>query len=371
MRMTTRPPEARRGTTTSTAFPPTTNMPVPIRNLSPPPERLMPRQLQGLVDTCLDEGHYLAAFSTLDHVRSQRYRPSQRHLQQLLYVALYPPAERLPPSKRRRLSPPPASPSKSREPIPVPTREDTAAAVKLLHSFRATNSAAACALALPVLAERRSRDEVSNEEDEDSRFARSATCIGRARSAWEVLKPGAAKRLGEEDVARVGDEDEEEGVLVADHAVPVLEWMVALWESDAAIHPDHCSATLLSQLPPPSTTNTPIMAAHAPLNLIAYLLSPLPAERTDGEPWRPSRDVESTRRANLASRLLSLPPPPDLLHPRRHPSLGPSTPAHDPPPTAPLPIPRIQQVQPRPWCTLPRARVEERLLRRAARRVAG
>ncbi|KZO93344.1 hypothetical protein CALVIDRAFT_254967 [Calocera viscosa TUFC12733] len=294
-------------------------MPVPIRSASPPPERVMPRQLQGLVDTCLEEGHYLSAFSTLDSIRTQRYRPSQKHLQQLLYIALYPPAERMSPWKRRRLSQPLGSPSKmSREPVPIPTADDSFAAVKLLHSFRITNTAEACALALPVLQERRSRDQESDDEDDDSRIARSAAYMGRARSAWELLRPGTVKRLGEEYVARRGEEEEEGGILVADHAVPVLEWMIDLWEGDAAAHIDQYSRLLLSQLPPPPNPNMPIMGTHSPLNIISYLLAPLPDTRQDGELWRPSRFAESTRRANLASRLLSLlvactlPSPPPL-----------------------------------------------------------
>lgn len=215
--------------------------------------------------------------------------PFRSHIRQLLYIALYPPPLPLAineKGKEKEAKEPfePTTPSKStvkqaqRSPL-VPSLRATEAALRVLVSFAITNSPGSLARALPeclnVSDWNAKLTEVDENLEEDSYIAREAMCIKEARHAWAILREGLIQRktaaptipkgkgkkrrrdyeyVEEEEIRFDGD-----GVaplaIVAEHAWPILDWLLMVFESDELIteksglselfHFDHKSSILI------------------------------------------------------------------------------------------------------------------------------
>ncbi|KAH7888552.1 hypothetical protein F5I97DRAFT_1853575 [Phlebopus sp. FC_14] len=271
-------------------------------------EREMTRNQRGLVDTCFEEGQYESGITMLDHLRSSAFKPPLAHVRQLLYIALFPPApsedrvndrEQLPPSPIK------GSPSKQKQFLPktsfLPSTAASEAAQRLLLSFASTNSPGSLLRALPsypatTAGVSNPQPEASHDDlyDEDSVISRQSLCIKDCRSSWTILKEGFIQRKKLAKISQHGrkrrgksvfdDDDDflENGnnstpAIVADHAWPVLEWLVSLFEKDESMNSKKISTRfsplLLSQLPPPRSGLGPRWEVDSPLDIILHCIN--------------------------------------------------------------------------------------------------
>ncbi|KAK1232801.1 Superkiller protein 3 [Marasmius sp. AFHP31] len=198
------------------------------------PEPEMNEHQKQLVDSSFEEGQYTSGIRALDQLRSPNFRPAEHHIRQLLYIALYPP-------NANRVPQPPGSPTKmDKRRIKVQTLsispEASSSAQNLLFSFAQTNSLESILDALPAFS--RSRDVVDS--DSDSALANEALCIVRCKSCWDMLAKdfirvgthladGPSKGYQNSDSEADGAES-----VVADHAWPILKWLLFLFERDEA-----------------------------------------------------------------------------------------------------------------------------------------
>ncbi|KAL0069808.1 Superkiller protein 3 [Marasmius tenuissimus] len=225
-----------------------------------------------LVDSSFEEGQYTSGIRALDQLRSPNYRPAEHHIRQLIYIALYPP-------NANRVPQPPGSPTKmDKRRIKVQTLsispEASSSAQNLLFSFAQTNSLESILNALPAFS--RSRDVVDS--DSDSALANEALCIVRCKSCWDMLvkdfiKVGVNLVDGRSKGYQTSD-SEEDGVesVVADHAWPILKWLLFLFERDEAQTEakglPRYSPFFLEQIPKPRGERNPRWEADAPLDIV-------------------------------------------------------------------------------------------------------
>lgn len=248
-------------------------------------EREMSRHQLELVDTCFEEGQYESGISVLEQLRSPQFKPSEwapfwsscqqllsgivittlpirLHIRQLLYIALYPPPPpELHDKNKDRLkelpTPTKATIRQNQKSTQFPSPQATAAAVRLLTSFVLTNSPGSLGRALPEygsISEWNARREQNLNVDlgDDSYIAQEAVCIGNARNAWLMLQEGFIQRKSivpstpkgkgkkkrkayeylEEEPIRFDGDHTTHVTVVAEHAWPVLDWLLMLFESD-------------------------------------------------------------------------------------------------------------------------------------------
>ncbi|KAG7088370.1 hypothetical protein E1B28_012373 [Marasmius oreades] len=222
-----------------------------------------------LVDSCFEEGQYIAGIKALEQLRSPNHRPAGYHIRQLLYIALHP-------AKKSPAIQVPGSPSKLEKrrlrTLMSISLEASLAAQRTLFAFAQTNSLEAIFNALPSL----SRTEDATGSIEDSPLAIEALCISRCKSCWNLLSPGLIQPTAEQfHVKRYPSSDSEEDDLepvVADHAWPVLKWLIFLFEHDEARMerkglPRH-SPCLLEQIPAPKGERNLRWEVEAPLDIV-------------------------------------------------------------------------------------------------------
>ncbi|KAG8213715.1 hypothetical protein J3R82DRAFT_10416 [Butyriboletus roseoflavus] len=277
------------------------------------PEREMTRNQRGLVDTCFEEGQYESGIAVLDQLRSTSFRPPADHIRQLLYIALFPP----PPATGDQIyhqehappSPVKGSPTKQKLTLSKaslsPSVTESEAAQRILFSFLATNSPGSLFRALPKY----SLDDVAdsdlppgssdNGHDEDSLVARESRCIKDCRICWAILKEGfiqhkkllpeetSKKRGGSAYDVQVANLDQGHGTpaVVAEHAWPVLRWLLSVFEKDELLHSQESgekfSLYLLSQIPPPRGGSGLRWEAGAPLDIVFHAVKQKDGERRD------------------------------------------------------------------------------------------
>lgn len=185
------------------------------------------------------------------------------HIRQLLYIALYPPPPplELHDKGKDRLKDAfePSTPTKAtikqnQKSPQLPSPQATTAAIRLLTSFLLTNSPNSLGRALPEygsISEWNTRREKNLSEDlgDESYIAQEARCIRDARNAWLILQEGFIQRKSiapmtpkgkgkkkRRDYEYVEEEptplDGNRIAVVAEHAWPVLDWLLTLFESD-------------------------------------------------------------------------------------------------------------------------------------------
>lgn len=265
-------------------------------------EREMTRTQRNLVDTCFEEGQYESGIAALELLRSTAFKPPPDIIRQLLYIALYPPPCHTGDEQeqtQRPLSPVKGSPSKQKQLLPkisfAPTVTASGAAQKLLFSFLRTNSPDTLFRGLPKYAavaanECATRSEaVDKDYDQDSPIAREAMCIKDCKYCWAIVREGFIQRgkftpLPEERRKRqtkpaVGSADDDSDnacnpapAVVAEHAWPVLDWLLRLFERDEILTEKNSgvkfSPLLLSQIPPPRGRRGPRQDTDAPLDIM-------------------------------------------------------------------------------------------------------
>ncbi|KAI0766470.1 hypothetical protein BC629DRAFT_1442622 [Irpex lacteus] len=211
--------------------------------------------LRGLVDTVFEEGNLDSAITLLDRLRNPVYKPYGH----VLYIALFPPpAADAPTTSAPVMDTIPSSPSKfaakNRQPFSLsPTLIE--AAQNLLRVLVQTHSPASIARALPnygltgldnlpditPIAE-------NNDDDGESELSRLSRRIKDARSCWEILKENyirpdpindipknSGRKSGRSSTVKTTHKVEDSCDVpkpVADHAFPVLESLIALFEKE-------------------------------------------------------------------------------------------------------------------------------------------
>ncbi|KAG9316385.1 hypothetical protein JVU11DRAFT_2418 [Chiua virens] len=270
-------------------------------------EREMTRYQRGLVDTCFEEGQYQSGIAVLDQLRSSTFKPSADHIRTALPCQGFP-HETQTCALQISLS---------------PSARESEAALRLLLSFLVTNSPGSLLRALPRYALDDAADNAQLAEsanyghDDDSLIARESLCIKDCRDCWSILKEGVVQRkklLPEDtrkkrgrDTYEVDDadlcQDRSMPALVADHAWPILQWLISLFEKDELLHfqksggkiqyfaatlrNNTCFATekfsplLLSQIPPPRGSTGPRWDAGAPLDIIFHAITQEDGERRE------------------------------------------------------------------------------------------
>ncbi|KAI3608067.1 antiviral protein [Moniliophthora roreri] len=248
------------------------------RNMEP----MMDSHQRGLVDACFEEGQFDSGIRVLEQLRSADHRPSPSHIRQLLYIALYPPDV-----EKKLADQPPGSPSKAdkrrqKTYLKIPAEASTAAQ-KALFAIAQTNSLEAVFTALPSYSGS-AEPELSNESF--SQVAKESVCIGQCRSCWSILEKDFIQPHALQEVRRGGQnhrrvstgesEDEHKTSVLAEHAWPILEWFLFLFERDelraeAEGMPRH-SPLLLNQLPQPKGRNLR-WEVDTPLNIVFTCMS--------------------------------------------------------------------------------------------------
>ncbi|KAG9044336.1 hypothetical protein FS837_008303 [Tulasnella sp. UAMH 9824] len=182
----------------------------------PAEERVMAAQVCGLIDTCLEEGHYESAIDILDKSRTSTIYPAPYHIRILLHLSLYPTGISYQPSLNHTASAVPPSPSKKerqrRNLIPTQAASEKAAA--LLQSLALTNSPKFLTQGLPAYGKRfldnvwhfdpvppgfapppSSDVRERGPTDDTNVIAREATRIAEARDVWSFLAQGFVRKM--------------------------------------------------------------------------------------------------------------------------------------------------------------------------------
>lgn len=221
--------------------------------------------------------------STLRHESSLSLTGlSRAHIRQLVCIALGVP----PPTqkdtgasqkndKNKRVDPdfqPPVAINQQKY-SPLPSREATKLARKLLISFALTNSPASLLCALPRYPLDSNLSDIRGRVDgegllydgEDSFIAKVAQCVGTATNVWELLKPGFVKwedyasngvanmAKGKRRSARVKEEftddflDGKEPAAVGEEAWSVLDWLILVFDKDERRTVEDGQRTFISQ----------------------------------------------------------------------------------------------------------------------------
>ncbi|KAG8928744.1 hypothetical protein FRC01_005420 [Tulasnella sp. 417] len=179
-------------------------------------ERAMAAQVCGLIDTCLEEGHYESAIDILDKSRTSTIYPAPYHIRVLLYLTLYSTGLSSHPSLNPSASTVPSSPSKKerqrRNLIPTQAASEKAAAV--LQSLALTNSAKFLTQGLPAYGKRffdnvwhfdpappgfppppDSEVRERGPTDDINVIAREAIRIAEERDVWSFLVQGFIRKM--------------------------------------------------------------------------------------------------------------------------------------------------------------------------------
>lgn len=270
-------------------------------------EREMTRNQRGLVDTCFEEGQYESGIAMLELLRSTTFKPPSDIIRQLLYIALYPPPclseDPVDEQEQAPASPIKQSPSKQRQFLKTlftPSLAASEAAQRLLLSFLSTNSPDALFRGLPRYTATNTDGcypqlEGGNEDyDEDSVIARESLRIKDSKCCWAIVREGfiqhknltptfqeGRKKRGKVTaVARENDSDNgipSPVLSVAEHAWPVLHWLLSLFEKDERNTEMKSGAKysplLLSQIPFPRGGSGPRRDVDAPLDIVFCCIS--------------------------------------------------------------------------------------------------
>ncbi|KAF5370717.1 hypothetical protein D9758_001890 [Tetrapyrgos nigripes] len=216
----------------------------------------------GLADAAFEEGLYSTGIATLGRLRSPKNAPSPYHIDQLLYIALYPPSL----GKENNVPETPASPSKDKrlKELFAFSSEDVVAAQNLLFSFAITNTPEKILRALPSYSTE-TRKPLRDVDDLDSLFAKEAhqTFTTRCKNCWSILGEGFVPRVmqraqqrGKDEILYQRDTDELDVELspLSYNALPIFDWLLTLFERDEMQTeeqqlPRH-SPLFLSSIPP-------------------------------------------------------------------------------------------------------------------------
>ncbi|KIK67181.1 hypothetical protein GYMLUDRAFT_156189 [Collybiopsis luxurians FD-317 M1] len=233
---------------------------------------------RGLVDACFEEGQYDEGIALLSQLRSQNVMPSVPHIRQLLYLSLYPSMMNKQPIDPN-LSP--AKIGKQQRPVTISQKTAVSARSLLLH-FAITNHPDGVARALPSYCPH----EDNENDDSESFIARESHNISMGKNCWNMLqkgfirraiitspsKRGARRMTAYEEEEEDGDGDFATSDVVAEHAWPILNFLLILFERDereteARGLPRH-SVLLLNQIPAPRSGKGARWEADAPLSVI-------------------------------------------------------------------------------------------------------
>ncbi|KAI0092936.1 hypothetical protein BDY19DRAFT_989625 [Irpex rosettiformis] len=266
-------------------------------------ERETSVHLRSLVDTVLEEGNLDSAIILLDRLRNPVYKPYGPHIRHVLYLALFPPPTADAPTPSAPvLDIIPSSPSKfaakNRQPFCLsPTLIE--AAQNLLRALVQTHSPASIARALPnygLTGVDNFPDVVpiadNKEDDGESELSRLSRRIKDARSCWDIVKENyirpdpvndipynSGRKSGRlttiQSTSTIEDSDH---ILkpVADHAFPVLESLVSLFEKEESTISTRFgfpfSPHFLAQIPSSRSASGARWDVAAPLDIIFYCL---------------------------------------------------------------------------------------------------
>ncbi|KAF8135683.1 hypothetical protein EV363DRAFT_1447459 [Boletus edulis] len=282
--------------------------------MAPPnEEREMTNRQRSLVDNCFEEGQYESGMAVLDQLRSSSFKPPPDHIRQLLYIALFPPP--LPANdqttQQAQFPPTPVkgSPTKQKPTLPKaslsPSVVESETAQRILFSFLATNSPASLFRALPRYPLHDAADtdllpeSSRNGHDEDSLIARESLCLRDCKNCWAILKQGFIQRKqllpqnsrqkrgrGAYDLEdAVLDQGYDTPAVVAEHAWPIFQWLLSLFEKDELLKSqksgERFSLLLLSQIPPPRGGTGPRWEAGAPLDIVFHSIKQEDRERRE------------------------------------------------------------------------------------------
>jgi len=166
-------------------------------------------------------------------------RTGRYHIEQLLYICLYPSSF----TKENHLPETPASPSKDKrlKELFSFSVEDVITAQNLLLSFAHTNSPENILRALPSYSSDITRPFYKG-EDLDSLFAREAhQNFASCKNCWSILADGflprvmqRAQQKGKDKIVYQRDTDELDVEInpVSDNAWPIFDWLLTLFERD-------------------------------------------------------------------------------------------------------------------------------------------
>ncbi|KAG6378154.1 hypothetical protein JVT61DRAFT_13843 [Boletus reticuloceps] len=299
--------------------------------MAPPnEEREMTNRQRSLVDDCFEEGQYESGMAVLDQLRSSSFKPppyvslnaipdpdltafDSDHIRQLLYIALFPPP--LPANdqttQQAQFPPTPVKGSPTKHKLTLskaslsPSVVESETAQRILFSFLATNSPASLFRALPRYPLHDAADtdllpeSSRNGHDEDSLIARESLCLRDCKNCWAILKQGFIQRKkllpqNSRQKRERGAYDLEDAVLdqgydtpavVAEHAWPILQWLLSLFEKDELLKSqksgERFSLLLLSQIPPPRGGTGPRWEAGAPLDIVFHSIKQEDRERRE------------------------------------------------------------------------------------------
>ncbi|THU95400.1 hypothetical protein K435DRAFT_755933 [Dendrothele bispora CBS 962.96] len=248
-------------------------------------EAEMNRNQRSLVNMCFEEGLYSNGIAVLARLRSPDYAPSSYHIQQLLYISLYPsPLGR----ENSYLPETPASPSKDKrlKELFAFSAEDVIAAQNLLFSFANTNNPTGILRALPAYPSDKPGP-LPESEDLNSLFAKEAyENFSDCQSCWKILAEWfiprvmqRAQQKGKDKIVHQRDSDELDEVelsLVSDKAWPILDWLLTLFERDEQRMeedglPRH-SPLFLKQLPAGPNGKVVRWESDGPIGVLFYAL---------------------------------------------------------------------------------------------------
>lgn len=179
-------------------------------------ERVMAAQVCGLIDGCLEEGHYESAIDILDKSRTSTIYPAPYHIRILLYLSLYPTGISSHPGLNPTASAVPPSPSKKERQRRnlIPTQAASEKAATVLQSLALTNSPKFVTRGLPAYGKRfldnvwhfdtvppgfppppSSDIRERGPTDDVNVIAREATRIAEARDVWSFLVQGFIRKM--------------------------------------------------------------------------------------------------------------------------------------------------------------------------------
>jgi hypothetical protein len=163
-------------------------------------------------------------------------RKNRAHINQLLYIALYPSS----PGRENNIQETPVSPSKDRRLKEIFTfsPQDVTAAQNLLLSFAITNTPENILRALPSYSTNTSRP-ARDVDTLESPFAKEAhQTFTSCKNCWSILAEGFIPRVmkrakkGKDQIVYQRDTDELDVGPLSNNALPILDWLLSLFERD-------------------------------------------------------------------------------------------------------------------------------------------
>ncbi|KAJ3933187.1 MAG: hypothetical protein NXY57DRAFT_45321 [Lentinula lateritia] len=236
---------------------------------------------RGLVDACFEESQYDEGIALLSQLKSSNVLPSASHIRQLLYFSLYPPTVKKVPLG---LSLSPTKIGRQQQKSLTISSQTAALACSLLIQYALTMSTEGVARALPSY----DHSNVNGSESSESLIAKESYCISEAKNCWNILQKGFIHRVTTSSPTKRGtrrttvfddNDDDDFGAsgVVAEHAWPVLDLLLILFERDEceteARGLPRYSPLLLNQIPAPRSEMSVRWEADAPLSIILYALA--------------------------------------------------------------------------------------------------